>query len=149
MAAPKAGYKGAVYIGAQKVGGGTTWAYSGETRETQEIDEFEDEHVMAIPLQIKGGDVTISGNLLMGDAGQILLETKLADNTPAGRITDLKLYVDKSANTYFTPDPAVLLTVDNIPSHAIVTAAKTWGADKSNVINFSATLKINGALKRV
>ena len=149
MTAPKAGYKGAVYIGAQKIGGGTTWAYSGETRNMQDIDEFEDEHIMAIPMQISGGEVTITGNLLMGDAGQVLLESKLADGSPTGRIEDLKLYVDKAANTYFTPDPAVTLTVDDIPSHAVVTAAKVIGDDKSGVGNFSATLRICGTLKRV
>lgn len=146
MPAPKAGYKGAVYIGAQKIGGSTTWAYDGETRNMQDIDEFGDEHIMALPLQIVGGNVTITGNLKMGDAGQVLLETRLAD---AAQITDLKLYIDKVANTYFTPDPAVTLTVDNIPSHAIVTTAKAIGDDKSGIGNFSVTLRINGALKRV
>ncbi len=146
MTAPKAGYKGAVYIGAQKIGGSTTWAYDGETRNMQDIDEFEDEHIMALPLQITGGNVTITGNLKMGDAGQVLLETKLADGS---QITDLKLYVSKTDNTYFTPDPAVKLTVDDIPSHAIVTAAKAIGDDKSGIGNFSVTLRIMGALKRV
>ena len=146
MTAPKAGYKGAVYIGAQKIGGSTTWAYSGETRNMQDIDEFEDEHIMALPMQIVGGEVTITGNLKMGDAGQILLETRLAD---AAQITDLKLYVDKASNKYFTPDPAVTLTVDAVPSHAIVTSAKAIGDDKSGIGNFSVTLRICGALKRV
>ena len=146
MTAPKAGYKGGVYIGAQKIGGSTTWAYSGETRNMQDIDEFEDEHIMALPMQIVGGEVTITGNLKMGDAGQILLETRLAD---AAQITDLKLYVDKAGNKYFTPDPAVTLTVDAVPSHAIVTSAKTIGDDKSGIGNFSVTLRICGALKRV
>jgi len=146
MTAPKAGYKGAVYIGAQKIGGATIWGYDGETRNMQDIDEFEDEHVMALPMQIAGGNVTVTGNLKMGDAGQILLETRLADGA---QITDLKLYVDKSLNKYFTPDPAILLTVDNIPSHAIVTQAKAIGDDKSGIGNFSCTLRICGALKRV
>ncbi len=146
MTAPKAGYKGGVYIGAQKIGGSTTWAYDGETRQMQAIDEFEDEHIMALPMQIIGGNVTISGNLKMGDAGQVLLETRLADGA---QITDLKLYVDKAANKYYTPDPAVLMTGDNVPSHAIVITAKAIGDDKSGIATFSATLTINGALKRV
>lgn len=146
MTAPKAGYKGAVYIGAQKIGGSTTWSYDGETRNMQDIDEFEDEHIMAIPMQIAGGIVTISGNFLMADAGQVLLETRLADGA---QITDLKLYTDKSTNNYFTPDPAVVLTVDDVPSHAIVTTARVIGDEKSGIGTFSATLRICGALKRV
>lgn len=146
MAAPKAGYKGDVCIGAQKIGGSTTWSYDGETRQMQPIDEFEDEHIMEIPTQIVGGNVTITGNLKMGDAGQVLLETRLADGA---QITDLKLYIDKAANKYYTPDPTVLMTGDNVPSHAIVTTAKAIGDDKSGIGTFSATLKINGALKQV
>lgn len=146
MTAPKAGYKGAVYLGTTKIGGSVTWAYDGETRNMQDVDEFEDQHIMSLPLQIVGGSVTITGNCLMDDAGQALLETRLADGA---QITDLKLYVDKALNTYFTPDPAITMTADSIPSHAIVTTARAIGDDKSGVATFSATLKINGALKRV
>lgn len=146
MGVPKAGYKGAVYLDTTKIGGATTWAYDGETRNMQDVDEFEDQHIMSLPLQIVGGNVTITGNCLMGDAGQVLLESRLADGA---QIADLKLYLDKVANTYFTLDPAVTMTADSIPSHAIVTTAKVIGDDKSGVATFSATLKINGALKRV
>lgn len=142
----KAGYKGAAYIGAQKIGGATTWAYDGETRNMQDVDEFEDEDVLAIPLQIVGGNVTLSGNCLIADAGQVLLETKFADKS---EITDLKLYTSKTDNQYFTPDPAITMGVDNTPSHAVVTAVRAVGDDKSGVATFSVTLKINGRLKRV
>jgi len=144
MTAPKAGYKGAVYIGAQKIGGGTSWGYSGETRNMADIDEFGDENIFQEPLQIAGGDVSISGHLKMADVGQILLETRLAD---AAEITDLKLYIDKTGNKYFTPDPAI--TSDGIASHCIVTAAKVVGDEKSGIGTFSATLHVNGTLKRV
>jgi len=146
MPAPKAGWKGAVYIGAQKIGGATAWSFDGKSRQMQAIDEFEDEHIMEIPLQIIGGSVTITGQLKMGDAGQVLLESRLSDGA---QITDLKLYVDKASNKYYTPDPAILMTVDNVPSHAIVTTAGVGGVDKNGIGTFSATLKINGELKIV
>lgn len=144
MSAPKAGYKGAVYVGAQKIGGSTNWTYDGETRNMQDIDEFEDEDVNSLPLQITGGNVVITGNLKMGDAGQVLLETNFASGVS---ITDLKLYVSKTDNTYFTPDSAILM--NSVPSHAIVTAVRAVGDEKSGIGTFSATLKINGRLKRV
>lgn len=146
MASPKAGWKGAVYIGAQKIGGSTTWAYDGETRNMQDIDEFEDEDINSLPLQIVGGNVTISGNCLIADTGQVLLETKFADKS---EITDLKLYTSKTDNQYLTPDPAITMGVDSTASHAIVTAVRAVGDDKSGVATFSVTLKINGRLKRV
>lgn len=144
MTAPKAGYKGAVYIGAQKVGGSTNWSYSGETRNMQDVDEFEEEDILSMPLQITGGEITIAGNCLMGDAGQVLLETKFADKS---EITDLKLYISKADNTYYTPDPAIFM--GTTPSHCIVTSVRAVGDDKSGVGSFSATLKVNGRLKRV
>lgn len=144
MTAPKAGYKGAVYIGAQKIGGSTVWSYSGETRNMQDIDEFEDEDINSLPLQIMGGEVAISGNLKIGDAGQVALETAFGGKTS---LTDLKLYVDKSTTSYFTPDAAVLM--NGIPSHCIVTSVRAVGDDKSGIATFSVTLKVNGRLKRV
>ena len=56
MTPPHAGYKGAIYLGAVKVSGMATWTYSGETRNMSDIDEFEDEIVKQLPLQIVGGD---------------------------------------------------------------------------------------------
>lgn len=144
MSVPKAGWKGAAYLGAQKIGAATAWSYDGENMEMIEVPEFESEDVLSIPGQIKGGNVTISGSCLIGDAGQVLLETKFADKS---QITDLKLYISKVDNTYYTPDPAILM--GDVPSHAIVSAVRAIGNDPSGVATFSATLKINGRLKRV
>ena len=138
MSTPKAGYKGAVYLGAVKVGGSTTWSYSGETRNMQDIDEFEDEVITQVPLQIVGGDIEISGNYLLdSDAGQKLLVT---DFDAATEIDDIKLYTDKTNDIYMTPTDG---------SHCIVTKCKAVGDDKSGVGTFSATLHVNGQLEQI
>jgi len=136
--APKAGYKGAVYIGAVKIGGSTTWAYTGETRKMQDIDEFTEENVVQLPLQIVGGDITITGNYLLDtDEGQKLLKIRFDGATP---ITDLKLYTDKVLGTiYMTPKAG---------SHCIVTNVQNVGDDKSGVGTFTCTIHVNGTLEQ-
>ena len=142
MTAPKAGYKGAVYIGALKVGGSTTWAYSGSVRNMQPTDEFEDEIVADIPLQIVGGEVTITGSYLLdSDAGQQLLKANFKSGV---QITDLRLYTSKADAIYLMPDETTIPA-----SYATVTNADNVGDDKSGVGTFTATLKISGELKQV
>ena len=137
MSTPRAGYKGAVYLGAVKVGGSTTWSYSGESRNMQDIDEFEDSIVKQLPLQIVGGEVSINGNYLVdSDAGQKLLKTRF---DAATEVTDIKLYTDKTNNIYLTPKAG---------SHCIVTNVNSVGNDKSGIGTFSATLKVNGELEQ-
>jgi len=134
----KAGYKGAVYIGSTKIGGSTTWAYTGETRNMQDIDEFGEEIVKQLPLQIVGGDITITGHYLVhSDAGQKLLKT---DFDAATEITDIRLSVDKNNGVWMTPKAG---------SHVIVTNANNIGDDKSGVGSFSATLHVNGELEQI
>ncbi|GAF68453.1 unnamed protein product [marine sediment metagenome] len=145
MTASAAGYKGDIYIGAQRIGGSTSYTIEPRTRNMGDVDELGDENVWQIPLQLVGGSVSVEGQLIMGDAGQVLLETRLADGA---KITDLKLFIDKEANTYWTPDASVTAK-NGMVSHCIVTAAQSVGDEKSGIASFSATLKINGALKRV
>ena len=78
----KAGYKGAVWYGTDyKIGSGT-WTYSGETRNMQDKDEFQDEIIKQLPLQIVGGDITITGNYLVdSDAGQKQLKIDFGDGS--------------------------------------------------------------------
>ena len=135
---PKAGYKGAVYFGAVKVGGSTTWAYGGETRNMQDIDEFGDETIKQLPLQLVGGDITISGNYLVdSDAGQKLLKSYL---DAATEIDDIRLYTDYDSSIYLTPKAG---------SHVIVTLANSVGDDRSGVGTFTATLHVNGTLEQI
>ena len=137
MTAPKAGYKGAVYFGAVKVSGLATWTYGGETRNMQDIDEFEDTIVKQLPLQMVGGDISISGNYLVdSDEGQKLLKTYLDS---AGEVTDIKLYTDKTNAIYMTPKAG---------SCVIVTNANNVGNDKSGVGTFTATLHVNGEMEQ-
>lgn len=142
MAKPKAGYKGAVYIGAQKIGGSTTWTYPGSVRAMLPVDAFEDEIVTEIPGQITGGEITITGNYLMeSDAGQQLLKTKFDSGD---EITDLKLYISKADGTYLTPDDTTSPT-----SYCTITNYDNVSHDKSGIGTFTCTIKVSGKLKPV
>ena len=139
---PKAGYKGAIYIGAVKVAGMATWTYSGSVRAMQPTDEFGDEIVSDIPLQITGGEVTITGNYLMdSDAGQQLLQTNFDSGD---QITDLKLYISYADGIYHMPDNST-----TPPSYVTVTNYDNLGHDKSGVGTFTCTLKVSGKMKPV
>lgn len=138
MSTPKAGFKGDVYIGAVKVAGQATWSYSGESRNMQDIDEFGDEIVKQLPLQIVGGDIALSGNYLLdSDAGQKLLKTRF---DAATEIDDIKLYTDQVNGIYLTPKAG---------SHVIVTNVNNVGDDKSGVGTISASLHVNGELEQI
>lgn len=138
MSTPKAGYKGAIYLGATKIGGSTTWTYSGETRNMQDIDEFEDAIVKQLPLQIVGGDIAVNGHYKVdSDDGQKLLKTYF---DAATEVTDIKLYTDKTNNIYMTPKAG---------SHVIVTNVNNVGNDKSGIGTFSVTLHVNGELEQI
>ncbi|KKM83302.1 hypothetical protein LCGC14_1310720 [marine sediment metagenome] len=134
----KAGYKGAVWYGTDyKIASGN-WTYSGETRNMQDIDEFQDEIVKQLPLQIVGGDITITGNYLLDqDTGQKQLKV---DFDAATEITNLRLYTDKTNAVYMTPKAG---------SHMIVTNVNNVGDDKSGVGTITATLHVNGELEQV
>lgn len=139
---PKAGYKGAIYIGSTKIGGGTTWNYPGSVRTMLPTDEFEDEIVTEIPGQITGAEVTITGHYLMSaDAGQQLLKTKFDSGDP---ITDLMLYISKTDAIYLTPDDTTTPA-----SYATVTNYDNVAHDKSGTGTFTCTIKISGKLKPV
>lgn len=139
---PKAGYKGDIYIGAVRIAGGATWSNSGSVRTMTPTDEFGDEIVSDIPLQITGGEVTITGSYLMSqDAGQQLLKTRFDSGE---QITDLKLYISKADNIYLTPDdttsPASYVTVTNYDNIT---------HDKSGIGTFTCTFKVSGKLKPI
>ena len=136
--AVKAGYEGAVWYGTDyKVSSGT-WTYSGETRNMQDIDQFEDEIVKQLPLQIVGGDISISGNYLLDqDQGQKQLKIDFDAKTA---ITNLRLYTDKTNTIYLTPKAG---------SSIIVTNVNNVGDDKSGVGTISATLHVNGELEQI
>lgn len=138
MTAPKAGYKGAVWYGTDYKIASATWTYSGETRNMQDMDEFQDEYIKQVPLQIVGGDITITGNYLIAeDSGQKQLKI---DFDAATEITNLRLYTDKTNTIYMTPKAG---------SHLIVTNVNNAGDDKSGIGTFSATLHVNGELEQV
>lgn len=139
----KAGYKGAVWYGTDyKIASGT-WSYSGDTRNMQDIDQFEDEVVGQLPLQMVGGDIEISGHYLLDqDAGQKQLKI---DFDAATEITNIRLYTDKANGVYMTPSAT---GYNGGQSHVIVTKVNAVGDDKSGVGTISATLHVNGSLEQ-
>jgi len=140
--AVRAGYKGAVYIGAVKIAGSATWSYSGAVRAMLPDDEFLDEHITHIPGQIDGGDITITGNYLMSeDAGQQLLKTRYDAGT---QITDVRLYLSHTDAEYLTPDDTTTPA-----SFATITNYDAVGSDKSGVGTFTCTMKVSGKMKPV
>lgn len=139
-----AGYKGAIWYGTDyKIGSGT-WTFSGPTRNMQDIDQFGDEVVEQLPLQIVGGDITITGQYLVdSDAGQKQLNVDFLAKT---KITNLRLYTDKTNSIYMAPSATGL---NGGQSHVIVTTVNNVGDDKDGVGTFSATLHVNGTLEQV
>lgn len=141
MTVPKAGYKGDVYIGAVKIAM-ANWSYAGGERQMQAVDELGDEVITDLPLQIRGGVITLTGNYKLDtDEGQKLLATRFAAGT---QITDVKLYTDQNAGIYLTPDdgssPASFVTVTN---------CRNVGDDRSGIGTITATLLVSGVLKQM
>lgn len=139
----KAGYKAAFYIDDKKVSGLASWTYPGETVNMQDIDEFEKPDVEQIPLQMVGGDISISGMYLVdSDEGQQLLQTYMTGRT---KVTNLKLYTDKSETIYLK---LCATGLNGGASYAYVTNCNNTGVDKSGVGTFNATLHVNGKLEQ-
>ena len=108
----------------------------------QPIDELGDEIITDLPLQIRGGTITITGHYKLDtDVGQKLLATRFASGA---QITDLKLYTDQSGGIYLTPDDSTTPA-----SYATVTNCRSVGDDKSGIGTFTATLLMSGTLKQV
>lgn len=148
MTTPKAGYKGDVEI-TTAVGGPTriamaTWTYAGGERQMQAVDEFTNEIITDIPLQIRGGIITITGHYkLDSDAGQKLAAAAFATGE---QITDLKLYTDivGATKTYLMPD-----NTTDPASYCTVTNCRNVGDDKSGIGTLSMTLLVSGIMKQV
>lgn len=136
---PKAGYKGAVLIGAVQIAGSATWGYGGSERTMLPTDEFGDEIVSHIPGQITGGVVTVTGSYLMSqDAGQQLLKTRFDSGD---QITDLKLFFSETDDIYLTPDNST-----SPPSYATVINYDAVDHDKSGIGTFTCTFQISGKM---
>lgn len=141
MTVPKAGYKGDVYIGAVKIAM-ASWSCAGGERQMQAVDELGDEVITDLPLQIRGGTITLTGNYKLDtDEGQKLLATRFASGA---QITDLKLYTDQTGGIYLTPDDST-----SPVSFATVTNCRNVGDDKSGIGTITATLLVSGVLKQV
>lgn len=148
MTTPKAGYKGDVEI--TTVAGGptriamATWTHAGGERQMQAVDELGDEIITDVPLQIRGGTITITGNYKMdSDPGQKLAAGAFLTGE---QITDLKLYTDNKAvaKVYLMPDDTTTPA-----SYATVTNCRNVGDDKSGIGTISMTLLVSGVLKQV
>lgn len=139
--AAKPGYKGRCKFGATAIAGMVTWTYTGESRAVEDDSEFGDTIKTFIPLQIEGGEVTLTGNFLADtDAGQQALRTYFVAGT---EITDLRLYINEIGVLYFTPDstttPASFATITKVQDMAL--------NSKSGLMTITCTMKISGMLK--
>ncbi len=138
MSSPKAGYLAAAYYGAVKISGIGSWTYSGETRNMGDIDEFLDEEIKAIPLQIVGGDINLTGHYKLDtDAGQQLLDTAFK---AGAEITTIKLYSDYANGKYMQIVAGGYITVTNV---------NNLGVDKAGIGTYSATLHVSGQMEQV
>jgi len=136
----KRGYKGKVKIGSTVIGGITEWSLTGGVRTMEDDSELGDEYQTFQPLQVVGGEVTLTGFYLEDeDVGQQLLRTCFKNGT---EITDLKVYFDLNGDIYLTPDatttPASYVTVSKEPDVTL---------NKNGIGSYSVTLKVSGILK--
>ncbi len=147
MAAPKAGYKGDVYLGDPTTRiASATWTYDGETRNMQAVDEFASPLILDVPLQIRGGNITITGNYKLDtDDGQKLVATNFKSGDP---ITNIMLYTDKTNNIYLMPDPD-FVGDGSVASYCTVTNCRNVSDDKSGIGTISMTLLVSGAMKQM
>jgi len=136
MSDPKAGYLARAYLGVVQISGIGSWTYGGETRNMADIDEFGDT-VNQLPLQMVGGDITLTGCYLIDtDAGQIALKTAFDAKTP---ITNLMLYTDYANGIYQSLKSG---------SHCICTNVNNIGTDSKGIGTFSATFHVNGEMEQ-
>ncbi len=136
-AAVKAGKFASAYLGAVKISGIGNWTSSGKIRNMGDIDEFNDEIVKQIPLQIVGGDITLTGHYLLDtDAGQKAIDTAFDAGT---EITDLKLYTDFDNGIYLGIKAG---------GYATVTNTNNVGVDKAGVGTFTCTFHLSGVLEQ-
>lgn len=137
MSTPKAGYLASAYLGAVKISGIGSWTYGGETMNMGDIDEFGDNIVKQVPLQIVGGDINITGHYKLDtDPGQKALKTAFDART---EISDLKLYTDFDGGIYMAVKAG---------GHIICTNVNNVGVDKAGVGTYTATFHVNGELEQ-
>lgn len=138
--ATKRGYKGKVKIGSTTIGGITEWSLTGATRTLEDDSVLGDEYQTFQPLQVVGGEVTLTGFYLEDeDEGQQLLRTYFKAGT---EITNLKLYFDLSGDVYLTPDDTTSPT-----SYVTVSKEPDITHNKNGLGSYSVTLKVSGLLK--
>jgi len=143
MTVPKAGYKGAVYFGAVKIAS-ATWTHAGGERQMQAVDEFSDEIILDIPLQIVGGVVTITGHYKMdSDDGQKLAKTRFLTGE---KVTDLKLYTDYTSTPKVYLTPGTDFKGTGVDSYCTITNCLNVGDDKSGIGTITITMKVSGVL---
>ena len=137
------GYKGKILKGTTNILGMAEWNYSGETRNTEPSNLFNYQYQIQTATTIEGGEISVSGDFLIGDPGLALIEEAFHLGT---ELTDLKLYVD--ADNYFIADPnTVLFDGTSQPSHIIITKSPTAVKQAaSGIARTEFTAKVSGRL---
>ena len=135
MAEP--GYLGKVTINVANtvIGGMLAWNYSGDVRASEEVVEFGSAIVHDEPTLIRGGEVQISGNVKIGDAGVTALNAAFDAGTKLGP-TAVKFYIN--ATKYLCPTTG---------STVFVTKVKSMSNDAAGIAKIEATFKVDGQLE--
>jgi len=138
------GYKGKVVKGSTIILGMAEWSYSGETANMEAMNRFGDQYIRQENTTLEGGEITVSGDFVVGDAGLALIQAAFDAGT---HLTDLYLYIN--AVDYFAPDPTTVLEDSTVEASYITITkpptAVTQGASGIARVEFSA--KVSGALK--
>jgi hypothetical protein len=120
------------------------WDYSGDTLEIIEAPvTFDATHIEKFESVYKGGEITVSGQAIIGDTGMLNIETAFNAKT---HITDLRLQLKGTpGGQYLTPDDTT-----TPPSYILITQApNAVKNDASGTVSFSFKGTVSGKMKRM
>jgi len=143
----KVGINQKVSLGSNKILGMGTWEISGGSFALLDDTEYGDDYEQVLAGLITGGTVTASGRFKKDDTqGQDLIRQAFFYQS---QITDLRLYVDSVS--YYTPNSTTAAgggLPANVPvSHILINEEPTISSDKGDLMNFSFSGKIVGAMR--
>jgi hypothetical protein len=116
------------------------WDYSGDALEIIEGPvTFDGTHIEKFESVFKGGDITVNGQTIIGDAGLGLITTAFNAKT---HLTDLRLYLN--GTKYLTPDdtttPASYVLITQSPNAVKNDAAGTVSFSFKGTVSGKMTL---------
>lgn len=125
------------YSGTQKVVGGlNSLTLPSYTRNTIQISQFGVEFDFQETTSAAIGNISVGGNMLIGDDGQDALKAAWLANT---KITDFRLYLDDVLGHFLTVDLA-----NDPKAHISMVGYNFQAADKNGIFSFSADMTVGG-----